>query len=227
MKKLCVLTVVMLLSLPGCWGGKNKKKDDSGKKMALRSEVDIPVVAEDIKSRFDDDVNEFALIDDEAIDADWEREEDSSRALEAATADAVDQADDFSWVVEDIVEEKDSFKTVYFGFDKQDITEDQEKYVGQNIEKAKQMIAAGGSPKITIEGNACSSAGSRTYNLAKSNNRAQVVADRFIANGVPRENISIVGRGQDNPSLNEEGDPLIGNREDQWPNRRVEIKVYA
>jgi len=235
MKKLCALTVVMLLSLPGCGGmggyGKTTKKSDKttkkGKKVAFQSDVDIPVMAEDIKSRFDDELNEFALVEDEAIDAQWETEGYSSRALEAATADAVDQSDDFSWVVEDAVEKEESFKNVYFDFDADGIREDQEECVNRDIEKAKRMIVADESAKVTIEGNSCSSAGSRIYNLAKSNSRAQVVADRFVANGIPRENISIVGRGQDNPSLDKEGNPVMGGRADQWANRRVEVKVYA
>lgn len=222
MKKICALGIVMLLSLPGCWGRKeDQKKNAKNKKVAFQSEVSIPVT-EDITSRYDDDVNEFALLEDEAIDALWAKEE---AELETAQADTADQ-DDFFWV-EDVVEKEDSFKNVYFDFDAQGIREDQEEYISQNIEKAKRIIVAGDDPKIIIEGNACSSAGSRTYNIAKSNNRAQIVAERFIANGVPRENIKIVGRGSDNPSLDEAGNPIMGGKEDQWANRRVEIKVYA
>ena len=228
MKKSFLWVLAVLLVLPGCFGGKDKKKTRKGKKKTeLHAEVDIPVVDEEIKSYFDNDVDEFAEGDAEILDIETVADLDLDMeidALEQASADDLD--DDFFWI-EDIDEPKDSFKNVYFEFNKQDLKEDQEEYIAQNIEMAKDLIDQGESPMITVEGHACGSSGSRSYNLAISNNRAESVASRFVADGVPRECIKVVGRGQDVPAIGVDGNPVEGDRNQQWPNRRVEIKVYS
>ncbi len=230
MNKSFLWVLAIVLALPGCFGKKDKKETRKGKKKtAMHVEVDIPVVDEEIKNYFDDDVDEFALLEDNEEDFDAETIADLDLdidldALEQASADELD--DDFFWV-EDVDEPEDSFKNLYFAFDKSDLKEDQEEYVAQNIEYAKELIERGESPTITIEGHSCSSAGSRSYNLAISNNRADVVASRFVADGIPRESIKIVGRGQDVPALDLDGNPIAGDSTQQWPNRRVEIKVYS
>ncbi|MFC1845638.1 OmpA family protein [Candidatus Dependentiae bacterium] len=235
MKKNFLWVLAILVLLPGCWGKKKSKKTSKGhKKVALQSEVDIPL-AEEISSYFDEDISEFTLLDDDFLDDDFEvaqRFDNVEETIQDAPENFDDQQvaldnldDDFFWI-EDVDVEQEAFKTVYFNFDEYDVRTDQEDFINQNIDLAKKMIERGETPVIAIEGNSCSAAGSRTYNLALSNNRAEVVADRFVANGIPRENIKIVGRGVDNPTLDETGNPIIGDKDQQWPNRRVDVKVY-
>ncbi len=218
MKKGLVLVLAALVVLPGCWGRKKDKQDtQKGKKnIELRAEVDMPVAGDEMNSYFDADANELTLLDDKDIAQELGVEE---------TEQAVVAANDFDWAKEE--GSKDSFANVYFDFDADGIRQDQEAYIAQNIEHAKAILARGETPVITIEGNACSSAGSRGYNVAISNNRASVVADRFVACGVARDNIKILGRGSDNPVLDANGNPVSGDRSQQWPNRRVELKLYS
>jgi len=227
MKKSISLLVAVLILLPGCWGKKKPKAEKKvTKKVAFCPEVEIPLVENDILSYFQEDVDEFVLAEDDILaDNELGSVKDATIGeIEEVVADSLD--DDFFWV-SDIDEEGRTFKTVYFNFDKYDIQEGQEEYVAKNIDLAKELIAEGETPIITVEGHACSSAGSRSYNYAISNNRADVVAQRFIAEGIPHENVKVVARGNDAPTLDEHGNPIAGNREEQWVNRRVEIKVYA
>ncbi len=224
MKKLLALLVAAVVMLPGCGGEKTKPK--AKKKTKVTAQVDIPVAEDTMKSFFDEDVNEFALLDEQESVEDLEKaQQELLSETEQAVADVLD--DDFFWIDDIDVQEEDSFKKVYFEFDKSQVNEDQEEYIQHNIELAKRLMEEGANCTITIEGNACSSAGSRAYNLAISNNRAEAVAKRFVANGVPRQNIKVVGRGTDKPVLDEEGNPIAGDKDQQQPNRRVEIIVYS
>lgn len=215
MKKALVLVLAALVVLPGCGGRKKDKKDiqKGKKKTEMVAEVDMPLSGDEMNSFFDADASELTLLDDKEV------------AQEMACEEAKVADNDFDWARDE--DSKDEFANVYFDFDRDAVRQDQESYIAQNIEYAKSVIARGETPVITIEGNSCSSAGSRSYNLALSNNRASVIADRFVAAGVARDNIKIVGRGQDNPALDAAGNPIAGSRDQQWPNRRVELKIYS
>jgi outer membrane protein OmpA-like peptidoglycan-associated protein len=221
MKKVLALVLTALVVLPGCGGRKKNKattSKDSKKKTEVVAEVNMPLNSDDeMKSYFDADASELTLVDDKQATPDVVKAE-APKVEETKVAE-----NDFTWTKE---EASKDFANVYFDFDKEGVRQDQEVAVTKDIEHAKSVIARGETPVITVEGNACSSAGSRSYNLALSTNRAAVVADRFVAAGVDRENIKIVGRGQDNPALDAQGNPVSGSREQQWPNRRVEVKLY-
>ena len=77
---------------------------------------------------------------------------------------------------------------------------------------------------MVIEGHSCHSAGSAVYNLALSEKRAKALADRLVAGGVPSQNIKVVGRGQEVPAV-VEGKAVTGDRKEQAPNRRDEVRV--
>ena len=70
---------------------------------------------------------------------------------------------------------------------------------------------------IVIEGHACHSAGSRAYNMALSERRARFAASRFSEAGISSTDIKIAPRGQEMPIVKG------GGRQEQAPNRRVEI----
>jgi outer membrane protein OmpA-like peptidoglycan-associated protein len=209
MKKSGFFLLVLLISAPGC-GGKKQKVEDKPKNSEVFTEVNIPVAGDDVKSFFDEDIEEFVLIDNAGTD------------VQKVAAKDEQPLDDFSWVEEAADNE---FKTVYFGFDRHDVAQDQQDAIQKDIELAQKMLAKGENPTIVIEGHSCHSAGSRTYNLALSEKRAKAIADRFVAAGVPRENVKIVARGSDVPAHDKNGKVVTGDREQQWPNRRSEIHV--
>jgi outer membrane protein OmpA-like peptidoglycan-associated protein len=101
---------------------------------------------------------------------------------------------------------------VFFDFNKSDITPEANKVITQAAAAAKQGNAA----SISLTGHADRS-GSDKYNQALSLKRANAVKDQLVKQGIPANQISVVGKG--------ESEPLVatpdGVREPQ--NRRVEI----
>lgn len=201
MNKGYAFVLVLLVGAAGC-GKKNKKADNRKANTEIASNVDIPVADEGVRSFFDEEIGEFALADDQKA------------------------KDEFNW--ED--QKNGKFKVVYFEFDKYEIKNDQKDTVASNIDLIKKSItdaqAEGKQPVVVIEGHACHSAGSAVYNLALSEKRAKVLSDTLIEAGVPAENIKIVGRGQEVPAILD-GKPVEGDRAQQWPNRRDEIRVMV
>lgn len=205
--------LVLLVSIPGCGGGKKKKVESvKVKNSEIATQVNIPVAGEQV-SFFDEDVEAFTLV-----------ENDAQASQGKITAKVDLPLDDFSWVEEAA---NDSFKAIYFGFDNPRIAKEQHDAVQKDIELAKKMIAEGENPTIVIEGHACHAAGSRTYNMAISEERAKQIADRFVAAGIARENIKIVARGSEIPARDAQGKVITGNRDEQWPNRRGEVRVIC
>jgi outer membrane protein OmpA-like peptidoglycan-associated protein len=196
-----------LLIISGC--GKRKAK-----KTTTMSEINIPT-AEDGVKMFDENIGEFALVDDVA------RAQELS-AADLQVADANISADDFAWIDNDSSE---GFKKVFFDFDKFSIRNDQEASLAYNIDRAQGMVKENPDKKVTIvvNGHSCSSAGSAAYNLALSEKRARVVADKLVAAGVPQDSIKIVGRGFEVPAVDKNGNQVRGTKSQQWPNRRDEI----
>jgi outer membrane protein OmpA-like peptidoglycan-associated protein len=101
---------------------------------------------------------------------------------------------------------------VFFDFNKSDITPEASKVITQAAAAAKQGNAA----RVSLTGHADRS-GSDKYNMALSLKRANAVKDQLVKQGIPADQISVVGKG--------ESEPLVptpdGVREPQ--NRRVEI----
>lgn len=227
MNKFSVFSLLLVLIISGCGG---KRKNVAQKKVALKSdqfsEVSIPVADNSaVKSFFDDEIGEFTLIEDD--DARMDELKDEGPCI-AETLQLQDDTD-FSWVEEE--EKQQDLKVVYFDFDKYAIRSDQEAILADNIECLKKMLqeadGIGQDPTIVIEGHACSSAGSRVYNLALSEKRAEALIDRLVSAGISRSKIKIVGRGQEVPAV-VDGRPVVGDRDAQWPNRRDEIRIiYA
>ena len=219
-----VFSLLLIISLSGCGGGKaDKKQKPRTSKNELATKVDIPTADEGIRSFFDEDIGEFTLVDDEL-------EKKNSPGSLNYSIDSIENPDkdDFSWASEDDDEKKENFKVVYFDFNRDTVRQDQEAIVEQNITLAKNMLKEGEQfgtkPTVIIEGHACHSAGSAIYNLALSEKRAKVLADRFCAAGIPRECIKIVGRGKEVPAIIN-GKTVSGDRNQQWPNRRDEIRL--
>lgn len=225
MKKGSVLLLVMLLSVAGC--GKKKKCAEKPNANSKESTVSMPLTQDkkELSSVFDDDIAEFALVD-ETTDADGKKQ--VPVATNDANATDEDMGNEFAWIDEADETEQD-LKTVYFDFDKYAIKKDQETIVSHDIEALKQTIALaekdGKKVTVVVEGHACHSAGSASYNLALSEKRAKVLKDRLVQAGISNANIKIVGRGQECPALTKDGKPVTGSREAQWLNRRDELNI--
>jgi outer membrane protein OmpA-like peptidoglycan-associated protein len=226
MKKIGLLSIALLMSLPGCGGRKTIKANKRGKQQSeVRMNVDIPVAEEEIKSFFDEDIKEFTLAQEMFAN---EQDVDSA-ALINAYADAELSGDEFSWI--DEVRDTQEFELVHFDFDSYVLQKDQEKQIAHDVARAQKMVKESRFfgddaklPTIVIEGHACHSAGGRAYNLALSEKRAKVLSDKFIQAGIPQECIKIVGRGSEIPAI-VDGKAVTGDRHEQAPNRRDEIRV--
>ena len=194
----------LLVVVAGC-GKKNKKAENKVKSNEISKNVDIPLADGEINNFFDNDLGEYTLAD--------------------GTANKVDAKDsDFAWEDGD----KQGYKVVYFDFNNYSLRKDQEESVAFDMNRIKQSLEEaqkrGVQPVVIIEGHACHSAGSATYNLALSEKRAKVLSDRLATEGISPENIKIVGRGKEVPAMLD-GKPCTGDREQQWPNRRDEVRV--
>jgi len=214
---LCVLSLLLLV--PSCAGKRKKAQEPQADKKVVQREVDVPV------SFFEDDadVQEFSLLDDEDVAL---MQEAAQHNAVLQQVDATGTVSEFKWTQES---QDAAFKPVYFAFDGYGIRDDQKDTVAFDIELIKQKIAESSDHTVTVvvDGHACHSAGTPAYNLAISERRAGAIRDYLVAQGVPAENIKIVGRGHEAPAFID-GKKVTGDRQEQWPNRRGEIHIiYA
>ncbi|MCA1907210.1 MAG: OmpA family protein [Magnetospirillum sp.] len=101
---------------------------------------------------------------------------------------------------------------VFFDFNKADITPEAAKIITQAVDTAKK----GGSTRVDLTGHADRS-GPDKYNMALSLKRANAVKAAMVKQGIPADQISVVGKGETAPLVQTPD----GVREPQ--NRRVEI----
>jgi outer membrane protein OmpA-like peptidoglycan-associated protein len=211
----------MLLSVSGC--GKRKKAADKTISINKDVAVSMPAGQDSKELVFDNDIAEFALVDDTIS---TEKTVASTVAKADAKSLEEDATDEFSWIDD---EERQGIKTVYFEFDQYAIKQDQEAAVEQDVKAVRSVLAKaekeGKKATAVVEGHACHAAGSASYNLALSEKRAKVLKDRLVQSGVPSNNIKVVGRGQECPAIGKDGKPVTGTREQQWQNRRDEINI--
>jgi outer membrane protein OmpA-like peptidoglycan-associated protein len=101
---------------------------------------------------------------------------------------------------------------VFFDFDRSNITADAQRVINDAAAAAK----SGNKSRIQLTGHTDRS-GSDQYNMALSLRRGEAVKQALIAQGIPANAISIIGRGESQPLV----PTADGVREPQ--NRRVEI----
>jgi outer membrane protein OmpA-like peptidoglycan-associated protein len=118
-----------------------------------------------------------------------------------------------------VEQSRHGFMPIYFEFDADCMKPAQNGAMENNLARAKKLIAQG--KKIVIEGHACKFAGSPEYNMHLSEERAQCVYKYFVKNGIPKDKITLVGRGSEICVVPD------GNKEQQAPNRRVEFVAIA
>ena len=108
-----------------------------------------------------------------------------------------------------------SFEPVYFGFDATSIAPAE---LGK-IEAVVRHLAENPDRVVSIEGN-CDERGSNEYNLSLGEDRAIVISDFLAQNGISRDRMETVSRGETNPAVD-------GTGEAAWSrNRRGEFVVW-
>jgi peptidoglycan-associated lipoprotein len=107
-----------------------------------------------------------------------------------------------------------SSSTVYFSYDNYNIDS-----IGSDKIKSLAEIVKKNGLNIRVEGH-CDERGTREYNLALGERRANAIAELLIINGVSKINIMTVSYGEEKPSAR-------GSNEESWSkNRRALIKTF-
>lgn len=199
-----LLLLALLLGLPGCGGGKKDTAPKKQKQRMAQAGIDA----------------EIAVADADLSDADLAGFFEGMEEFVALSDDELERvADEFAWADAD----DSDLEAVYYEFGRANADEDQAEKVAYNAERAKQLLeearAEDQSAKLVVEGHACASAGTPEYNLTISEQRAQDVAARLVEAGINRDDLRVVGRGNGMLVVDD------GDREQQWPNRRVELHV--
>jgi len=214
-----------LLFLAGCEMGKKKIKPVKNEQEVA---VNIPVAGDDdiISSFFDTEIEEFAMIDNNDEDI---SNPDNTLVADSDSVIPTEYEEEFAWIEDDDLQE--DFNVVYYDFDKYELRKDQEETIAENVARLVHEVELarqeGKDPLIVIEGHSCSITRSRVYNLALSEKRAKIIADKLVDAGVARENIKVVGRGEEYPAI-VDGKQISGSKDEQWPNRRAETHlIYA
>jgi peptidoglycan-associated lipoprotein len=101
---------------------------------------------------------------------------------------------------------------VYFDFDKYDLTAESRAVLLAHADKMK-----GASVAVRLEGHA-DERGSREYNMALGEKRANAVRDFLVTQGVNGSSLETVSFGEEQPAV-------VGSDDASWAqNRRVEVK---
>ena len=107
-----------------------------------------------------------------------------------------------------------SSSTVYFSYDNYNIDS-----IGSDKIKNLAAIVKMNGLNVRVEGH-CDERGTREYNLALGERRANAIAELLIINGVSKANIMTVSYGEEKPSAS-------GSNEKSWSkNRRALIKTF-
>ena len=100
---------------------------------------------------------------------------------------------------------------VYFDFDQSVVREDGRQTLNKQAEWLKKYT----NYPITIEGK-CDERGTREYNLALGERRANAVKQYLVAQGVPAQRINTISYGKERPEV-------VGSDEGAWARNRVGI----
>lgn len=215
MKRILV-SLILFLFLPGCVPSRYQGVLTPGKKQNMQKSYkkrnNRPQASE--LAHLDEELDSFVLLD----EGDEEFKLSDGLVIGSYEDLYLDEDEDITFV-DDRDADLYDFKTAYFDFDKYSIRPDQLITFEHNLKAIKKAIQD--KKTVVIEGHADNAAGTRAYNLQLSQKRAQTVADWLIEHGIPQRAIKVVGRG---------AEMLIvptGNKNEQAPNRRVEIYTIS
>jgi peptidoglycan-associated lipoprotein len=100
---------------------------------------------------------------------------------------------------------------VYFDFDQSAVREDGRQTLNKQADWLKKYT----NYAITIEGK-CDERGTREYNLALGERRANSVKQYLVAQGLPAQRINTISYGKERPEV-------VGSDEGAWARNRVAI----
>jgi peptidoglycan-associated lipoprotein len=103
---------------------------------------------------------------------------------------------------------------VFFSFDRSDITPEAQEILARQADWLRRYP----NVTVTIEGH-CDERGTREYNLALGERRAQAVKNVLVASGIPASRISTISYGKERPAV-------VGSSEEAYAqNRRAVTTV--
>lgn len=102
---------------------------------------------------------------------------------------------------------------VFFGYDSHTLTSEGEA----TVRKQANWLNQNSGTNITVEGH-CDERGTREYNLALGERRAQAVKNALIANGVNPSRINTISYGKEFPEF-------LGSSEEAWSKNRRAVTV--
>lgn len=97
---------------------------------------------------------------------------------------------------------------VFFAYDSSELTNEARETLAQQAE----WLDYHGRARVTIEGH-CDERGTREYNLALGERRANAVKSYLMALGVPASRLNTISYGKERPAV-------VGNREASWSQNR-------
>ncbi len=100
---------------------------------------------------------------------------------------------------------------VFFEFNRSDISSEAQ----QILERQASWLQHYPNVSVTIEGH-CDERGTREYNLALGERRADAVKNVLVAAGIPASRISTISYGKERPIV-------VGSNEQAWAQNRVAI----
>jgi peptidoglycan-associated lipoprotein len=102
---------------------------------------------------------------------------------------------------------------VFFAFDRSDITPEAQETLGRQAEWLRRYP----NVTVTIEGH-CDERGTREYNLALGERRAQAAKNVLVALGIPASRISTISYGKERPAV-------VGSTEEAYAQNRRAVTV--
>jgi peptidoglycan-associated lipoprotein len=102
---------------------------------------------------------------------------------------------------------------VFFAFDKSELTSDSRRTLDRQAAWLKQWS----NQRLTVEGH-CDERGTREYNLALGERRANAVKDYLVAQGVSASRLSTISYGKERPAV-------LGSNEAAWAQNRRGVSV--
>src|SRR5690242_16462529 len=97
---------------------------------------------------------------------------------------------------------------VFFAYDQADISSEGQ----QTLQRQAQWLRRYPNVSVTIEGH-CDERGTREYNLALGERRAQAVKNVLVASGIPASRISTISYGKERPAV-------VGSSEEAYAQNR-------
>jgi len=100
---------------------------------------------------------------------------------------------------------------VFFAFDRSDISAE----ARETLTRQADWLRRYPNVTVTIEGH-CDERGTREYNLALGERRAQAVKNVLVALGIPASRITTISYGKERPIV-------VGSNEEAWAQNRVAV----